>query len=312
MTRGEYDAAPGLSQSMLKDLAISPLRMWHRWLRPDREPEEPTAAMRVGSAVHAAVLEPGTFDARYACEMIPPKGSLDTMDDLRGFLRENGQTPKGTRKADVIAQVQAFAPLVPICEVLYQQHAAQHAGKVICKADEWANIQGAKNALLEEPKIQEILKTGEAEKPLFSVDADTGVRLKGVLDWDRADLFLDLKTFTQREGKSIDQSIAADIYWRRYHHQAVFYSILKGWPKWQGDCVLAFVESEPPHETRIKAIRPKLGGQVAMLWERPRQEIRGLIRLYRDCMEHFGPDKPWRYAAELSQVDDLEIPALSF
>ncbi len=311
MTREEYDAALALSQSGLKDLAVSPLRYWHRWLRPDREPEEPTAAMRFGSALHAAVLEPGSFDARFACEMIPPAGALDTMDDLRGFLRENGQTPKGTRKADVIAQVQAFAPLVPICEVLSREHAAQHAGKVIFKADDWANIQGAKTALLEEPKIQEILKTGEAEKPLFAVDADTGVRLKGLLDWDRPDLVLDLKTFTQREGKSIDQSIAADIYWRRYHHQAVFYSILKGWPQWQGDYVLAFVESEPPHETRIKAIRPKMGGQVAMLWERARLEIRDLIRLYRDYMDYFGPN-PWRYVAEISQVDDLEIPALSF
>ena len=312
MTRAEYSATPGLSQSGLKDLAISPLRYWHRWLRPDREPEEPTAAMRVGSAVHAAVLEPGEFDPRYACEMIPPPGALDTMDDLRGFLRENGQTPKGTRKEDVIAQVQAFAPRVPICEVLWQTHAAEHAGKVIFRVDEWANIAGAAQALMDEPKIQEILKTGEAEKPLFSVDADTGVRLKGVLDWDGPNLIMDLKTFTQREGKSIDQSIAADIYWRRYHHQAVFYSILKGWPTWQGEYVLAFVESEPPHETRIKAIRPKLGGQVAMLWERARIEIRDLIRLYRDCMERFGPDKPWRYAAEISQVDDLEIPALSF
>jgi len=133
---------------------------------------------------------------------------------------------------------------------------AEHAGKVIFRVDEWANIQGAKNALLEEPRIQEILKTGEAEKPLFSVDPDTGVRLKGVLDWDAPDLFMDLKTFTQREGKSIDQSIAADIYWRRYHHQAVFYATLKGWPRWQGDCVLAFVESEAPHEVRLRSIRP--------------------------------------------------------
>ena len=312
MTREEYTAASGLSQSGLKDLAISPLRFWYNWIRADREPEEPTPAMQFGSALHAAVLEPGEFDKRYACEMIPPAGALDTMDDLRNFLRENGVAPKGTRKADVIAQVQSFAPAVPICEVLYHAHAAEHAGKTIFKLDDWQNILGAKQALLEEPRMQELLKTGQSECQVFSVDSDTGVKLKGILDWSAPGLILDLKTFSQREGFSINQSIARDIFWRRYHIQAVFYSILKGWPQEHPEYLLAFVESEPPHEVRIRAIRPKVGGNVSLLWERARIEVRDLIRLYAECMTQFGVDKPWRYAQDINQIGDEEIPGLGF
>ena len=310
MTRGEYDATPGLSNSALKDLAVSPLRYWHCHLNPEFVKEDPTPAQLFGSALHAAVLEPGEFDKRYVCEMIPPAGALDTMEDLRGFLRENGQAPKGTRKADVISQVQAFAPKVPICEVLYQQHATEHSGKAVFKAEEWAKILGAQKALLEEPKIQEILKEGQAESPLFATY--DGVPLKGLLDWNAPNLILDVKTFRSREGKSLDQSIAADIFWFRYNVQAVFYCMLKGWPKWEGDYVLAFIEAEEPHEVRLKSIRPKMGGKVALLWERARIEIRDLVSTYAECMAHFGPDKPWRWAAEVHPIDDQEIPGLGF
>ena len=79
MTHQEYASMPGLTNSMLKDLAISPLRFWARWIDPGREAIEPSAEMQFGSAVHCAVLEPSEFTKRYAAEVAVPEGCLDTV-----------------------------------------------------------------------------------------------------------------------------------------------------------------------------------------------------------------------------------------
>ena len=55
----DYHAAPGLSKSDLDRIARSPAHYRHR----DREV---TPAMRLGAAVHACVLEPDTWERRYA------------------------------------------------------------------------------------------------------------------------------------------------------------------------------------------------------------------------------------------------------
>lgn len=227
-----YFDAPGLSNSGMKDLAVSPLRYWYLHVNPERPVVEPTPEMQVGSALHCAILEPAAFNARYACEMIPPAGALDTMEDLRGFLRENGQTPKGTRKAEAIAQVQAFAPLVPIVDVLTKQHAEQHADKVIFPVESWLCIGGAAQALRDEPRVNAILEgVGKPEQPIFMKDPATGVLLKGKLDWLAPILTLDLKTFNQKRGKSIDRSVADAIFYEQYYRQAYFYGLLRGWPR---------------------------------------------------------------------------------
>ena len=86
MTHEEYRAAPGLSHSMLRQLAVSPLRLWARCIDPNREKEVPTPEMEFGSALHCKVLEAAEFDKRYACAISAEDypGCLVTMEDLAG------------------------------------------------------------------------------------------------------------------------------------------------------------------------------------------------------------------------------------
>lgn len=315
----DYFAAPGLSNSDMKDLAVSPLRFWYRRVNPDAPLEEPSPEMRFGSALHCAILEPSEFDSRYACELIPPEGCLDAISDLRAALEAIGQKAHGSAKGPIIQQVRQALPNAPILSILEAEHAERNIGKAIFKADDWRRIQGAAEALRNEPRVQEILSEGQAEVAMFAHDPETGVLLKAKMDWIRPTLTADLKSFSQKRGKSIDHSVCDAIWYERYHWQAYLYSFIRSLQEGSGkrgaqkapEFVFIFVESDPPHEVRIRVLRPHIGGEVNMLWERARQQVHGLIRTYAKYSSHFGV-QPWRYACEIDPVVDEEIPGLAF
>lgn len=310
----DYFSAPGLSNSGMKDLAVSPLRYWFKNVNPNRTPEEPTAEMEFGTALHTAILEPGKFNECYACKLNRAdfQGLLDTMDDLRGWLSERGISTSAKRKRELVERVTGADPSANILELLEEQHAIASVGKILFSVDDWARLQAAAEALRNEPALMRILSDGQPEVAMFATDRETGVRLKGRLDWVTPQLTLDLKTFSQRKGKTIDRSIADAILYERYYVQAFFYSLLRGWPKdFSGEHVIAFVESEAPHETRLRVLRPKTLGNVNLYFETARIEVRRLIRLYAACWEEFG-EKPWRVARSIDPLGDDELPGLAY
>jgi hypothetical protein len=314
MTSAEYHSTPGLSASGMKDLLVSPLRYWYLWINPERPEVEDTAAQRVGQALHCAVLETAAYDSRYACELNPPEECLDTIEQLREFIRQCGKKPIGTRKADVIAQVQALSEKVPILEVLKREHAEANSGKVILSIEEWNRVAGMCEALVSEPRVNMALSKGVPEYPIFARDPESGVQLKCRLDWIAGPLIFDIKTFTQQRGKSIDRCVADAIYYEAYYRQAWFYAWIrelwretKGMEREKQQFVFAFVESDPPHETRIKCL-DLTGSLYAAQAER---EVRQCIDLYADHMKRFG-EKPWRSAQEVTPLEDSEMKGLFF
>jgi hypothetical protein len=66
LTNADYHADPAISASHLKAVMQSPYHYWSRYLNPQRPTMEPTAAMRLGSLAHCAVLEPDELHNRYA------------------------------------------------------------------------------------------------------------------------------------------------------------------------------------------------------------------------------------------------------
>lgn len=311
MTQEEYNNAPGLSQSGMKDLAISPLHYWFRHVNPERVPEEPIPAMTFGSALHCSVLEsPETFAGRYFCETSADDypGCLVTIQDLRQWLNDKGHMPKGTRKDDVIRQVQAVEPNWPILDVIERRNLAQNKGKQMLKKYDWDRVGCCSAALMEEPYIRKMLAEGEPEVPMFAIDPETGVQLKCRLDWKARSRIGDLKTFTQRNGRSIDESIHDAIWYERYFRQAWLYRGVRqiAEPGWRGDFVMAFVESEPPFEVRIKALGPG-----HLYWDVARIEAQHLIGVYADNVKEFG-EKPWRYAQQITPLVDEEMKQLAY
>lgn len=308
----KYFAAPGLSNSMMKDLAISPLRMWHRWINPQREIDEPTAQMQFGTALHCAILEPDEFQRRFACEFEPPENCLDTMDDLRGFIRDKGHSPKGTRKDELIAQALTIDSGAQILALLRMDFAKDNEDKTVLSVSDWERVAQCEIALREQPAFAKLIESGTAEVALFGAEPHTNAPIKGRLDWVTPEITLDIKTFSQKKGKSIDKSVTDAIFYEQYYRQAYIYALLRGWPKtWNGKHVLAFVESDPPHEVRLRSLHARSAGEANLYWTRAALEVRDFCRTYQKYSERFGTE-PWRDRCSIDALYDEEIPQLAW
>jgi exodeoxyribonuclease VIII len=64
-SNADYHADPAISASHLHAVAGSPYHYWARYLNPERPPSVQTAAMKLGSLTHCAVLEPDELSKRY-------------------------------------------------------------------------------------------------------------------------------------------------------------------------------------------------------------------------------------------------------
>jgi hypothetical protein len=140
------------------------------------------------------------------------------------------------------------------------------------------------------------------------------VLLKAKMDWVAPNLTVDFKTFTQMRGKSIDRAVADAIFYEGYYRQAWLYSQirkLQANPPRPHAFVIAFVESDPPHEVRIKKLMPTQDGAVSLYWERARIECREMIRRFADYHTRFG-DKPWREESAVEPLIDEDMPQLAY
>lgn len=315
----EYYAVPALSNSGMKDLAVSPLRYWHLNINPARPVRVESPEMKFGTALHCLVLEGDqAFEQRYACKLNAADypDCLITIEDLRGWIRDKGGKPVGTRKAEVIQQAQAMDPSVPVWDVLEARHFATNGGKTFFEKEEWTRLANAAAALRREPKVQEILKSGDAEVSVFVTDSATGIPLKGRLDWisASASCIADIKTFTQKRGKSIDQTIADAIYYEGYYRQAFLYSTLHQRAtgrKAPLKYIMPFVESQEPHEVRIRELRQSSHGAVNLYWQKAAIEVRHFCETWGHYMSEFG-DRPWRRDREIEVLDDMEMKGMAF
>lgn len=313
----EYHALPGLSHSSMKDLAVSPLRFWHRQINPEREQEEPTAFMQFGSALHSAALDsPEVFESKY-CKAFDPSEyplCLDKSDEIKDWIKANNVIPKGTRKEGPggwIEQASALPNCPPILVVEERRHFAMNEGKVILSVDDWNRLIGCVNALFNEPEFMRLRSGGKSEVSYKVTDPDTGVLLRARMDYVAPKHTMDVKTFSVK-GKTIDRTVVDAFHYEGYGRQAYLYTKIR---HLSGDpivpFVFVFVESEPPHEIRIKTVTRNHGSGDNLYWSMARNETERLIRLYAECAAKYGT-KPWRDNASAEILRDEDIPALSW
>ena len=187
MDNNDYHAHPAISKSHLDQVARSPLHYWARYLDPNRQLQEPTPAMAIGSAVHTHVLELDQWDARYA--MAPE--SIDR------------RTKQGKAEWEVFTTAAT--------------------GRTVLSRTDAELVMRMGHAVYSHPAAAMLLKQlpGKAETTHMWNDAATGLQCKCRPDWltDDGSLIIDLKTTEDASPAGFRKSIAN---WR-YHVQAAWY-----------------------------------------------------------------------------------------
>lgn len=333
LSNAEYHAAPGLSNGGLKTFLVSPLHYWHEKLNPALEcalcavprSEHPTVtcqyftgraetpALRLGSALHVAVLEPNRFLDQYA---LRPNAAdfpdaLTTVDHMQKWLTAKTIPFK---KSAAKPELQAICrdAKAPILEDLLSAHAKKDYGKKYLDKPEWSQVRGMSAALRREARLRPYLASGVGEVSIFVVDPETGVLLKCRLDWMSASrVVLDLKSFSIR-GESIDTTISKAIQYQGYYRQVWFYLHVMKLAGLDGfSWLYAFVESDAPYEVRLRSMGMSGARGLNKYWDATGTEIRGAICGFADYQSEFGT-APWAYHQAIEPVRDSELSRVAW
>ena len=186
MDNNDYHAHPAISKSHLDQVARSPLHYWARYLDPNRQLQEPTPAMAIGSAVHTHVLELDQWDSQYA---IAPE-SIDR------------RTKMGKAEWEVFTTAAT--------------------GRTVLSRADADLVMRMGHAVYSHPAAAMLLNMpGKAETTHMWTDEATGLQCKCRPDWltDDGSLIIDLKTTDDASPAGFRKSIAN---WR-YHVQAAWY-----------------------------------------------------------------------------------------
>jgi len=214
----DYHASLGLSSTGIKWLLRSP-----KHYRQNMDHRVEKAAFDLGHCVHAKVLGVGMQVVTIPADLLASNGAASTAaaKDWIAHARLAGEVPV---KADVVAKVDAIA-----------------------------------EAVLANPKAHALLSLdGDAEVSLFADDPETGVHLRGRVDWlatmaDGSLVNVDLKTTTDVRRHKLTRAIE-DF---GYDTQSEVYRHLMRLTSGAGDADdiaptrLIFVETERPHEVRV-------------------------------------------------------------
>ena len=185
LTNEAYHAIKAVSPSQIKVLGRSPLHYYDQFLAEDREPREQTDAMRRGTALHTAVLEPHLWDSTIA---VPPH----TFDR---------RTTVGKERA------KAFA--------------AESEGRLVLTPDDADDVRRMADAVRKHPAAAFLLELpGRREASYTGIDPETGLACKWRPDWHSESDFavVDLKSAKDASRVEFAKSIAN----LDYHVQAAW------------------------------------------------------------------------------------------
>lgn len=189
ITNEAYHAGPGISKSGLDLVARSPQHYWHSYLNPNREPRTETAAMKMGTAIHTAILEPADFHDRYRI--------------MQDVIDRRTKAGKEMYQAYVLEAEAVGATLIS-------------AADAVIALDVAASCRN-------HPLAARLLSEGKAEQSVFWTDPETGVLCKCRPDWlmdpTPNHAILDVKSTADASPEAFMRSA----YTYRYHVQAAWY-----------------------------------------------------------------------------------------
>lgn len=162
-----------------------------------------------------------------------------------------------------------------------QRDEAYAAGQVPILHSEYTEAEACAASVLAHPVAAGLFRQGEAEKSLFWEDKETGVRLRGRLDWlsnrpGKRTIAVDLKTAVSADVDSFSKTAAA----YGYHRQAVHYleGLIRCGIADEPAFVFAVVEKDPPYLVNVI----QLDAEAERIG---RAQIRKAITTYKQCID---------------------------
>ena len=160
----EMQQLPRLSPSALMTFRESPKHYYSRYILGQKHV---TPAMKLGTAIHCALLEPEIFDKQY---YFKPKledypDALVTQNDLKAKCKELGLPVTGTKPTLAKRLIEAGFDGILWDDMIAQQS----EGREILSAGVEESIEGIKNSIAEHPAAKNILVGGEAEKSVVYI-----------------------------------------------------------------------------------------------------------------------------------------------
>lgn len=206
LSNAAYHELDAVGKSDLDKIAQSPLH-WKYAFR------EETPAMRIGSAVHCAALEPERFSAEYA---VAPECDKRTKAGKERFA----------------------------------EFEAANAGRTVLSLEDGLLCVNAQQAIQSHPMARSLLSTGQPEVSALWEDEEFGVHCRARYDWLTSEgVLIDLKTTQDASPAAFSMSCAKF----RYHVQAAWYldSYLAATGDLPMSFIFIAVEKAPPYAVAV-------------------------------------------------------------
>ena len=185
-----------IGSSGLKLIAKSPAHYYAEYLDPNRVRKPESAALKQGSAVHSAVLEPHDFERTYV-----------VLDDSKIISEIGGARPTSTNRYK---------------EWLAEKMEVINAKKqIMISLEEHEMCLRIRDAVWKHPASEHILSEGDVEQRIDFTEPNTGVACKIKPDFlsTTSRMVVDLKTTEDASAEAFGRSSFKYL----YHLQAAFY-----------------------------------------------------------------------------------------
>lgn len=192
-----------LNWSTLRLIATSPKLLAWRVEHP--QPESP--ALRLGRAIHCAILEPEEFPKRWlVADQCAAKTKAGSRCESSGILYHSGEW---------YCRVRGHAP---------EGAGALPEGLEMIQLDEIELVRiCAENVRAHRPAVK-ILSGGKSEQEMEWTDTETGIECRGRVDYLRANDLIDLKSTRRETVREFAMDVARNLYFGQlawYHDGAI-------------------------------------------------------------------------------------------
>jgi exodeoxyribonuclease VIII len=206
LSNEDYHALPHVSPSRLKLLARSPLHYFDTYLAVDREKPEPTAAMKLGTATHTAILEPELFEA--TVKELPA-------DAPRRPTQLQLEEPAKTGTAKYRDYLDALER-----KQYWDEFDKKNAGKIILPPTDFDNVQSMADAVRKHPAAKFLLDLPGRREASYTWTGQHGIQCKTRPDWHSLchEYVIDLKSTRDASRDEFARSLAG----YDYHLQAAW------------------------------------------------------------------------------------------